>query len=747
LKNEKAALECYYETERSMHHALAEEARDLARQTSASVFAGLDRMIPTPSGTTLVVYNTLARKRTDVVQAEMAGLAWPFHLIDNVSRAEVPCQRMPDGRILFVARDVPSLGYKTYRVAKGAGKPAAAPAGVTAAEATLENQFYRVTFNPKNGAVAGLWDKQLSVELVDPKASWQLNEYLYEYEGNAEKAAGWYRTESAKLTRGSGPVAAVMTVEAKAGGVATLRQQVILYTDLKRIDFINDLEKLPSGRTFQDYKKGNNVGKESVYFALPLNVPRFKIQHELAGAVVEPIADQSAGSTTSFYGIQNFTDLSNDQFGVTIGTVECGLVEYGKPRHSEHMRNESILKKAEQSHVFLYPMNNWFMTNIPVDQRGGPSRVTYALRSHQGDWRQGEAFLFSGDVSRPLIARQVNRNQKGMLPAQEAAFLQLDQPNVEVSTFKPAEANGKGLILRLNELMGRETRITITLPFLKSVVSATETSLLEVDRPIPLSIRDGNRILLSIPPYSVKTLRVVCGGAPPEVQGLTVRPVADMRVELAWKEAGPDIVRYDVYRDTTPDFAPSLRFLIGQTGSASYVDTPRYGFGIWENRLEPETTYYYKVVAADRWNNLGPASTATQATTLSTRTRNSIPLKVEGLHAFSVSPVGEYNFVGLWFYTNPESDVSQYRIHRGTQPGFKPDAKSLLTTFDARQTFRHITPHAFKTVDRQLREYDRQVVTDETAAPGTTYYYRICAVDEAGQLGEFSEESSVKTKP
>ena len=76
-----------------------------------------------------------------------------------------------------------------------------------------------------------------------------------------------------------------------------------------------------------------------------------------------------------------------------------------------------------------------------------------------------------------------------------------------------------------------------------------------------------------------------------------------------------------------------------------------------------------------------------------------------------------------------------------------PTQENLLTTLDARQIFRHITPHEFKTVDRQLREYDRQVVADETAAHGTTYYYRVCAVDEAGQRGEFSEESSVKTKP
>ena len=35
---------------------------------------------------------------------------------------------------------------------------------------------------------------------------------------------------------------------------------------------------------------------------------------------------------------------------------------------------------------------------------------------------------------------------------------------------------------------------------------------------------------------------------------------------------------------------------------------------------------------------------------------------------------------------------------------------------------------------------------DKTVEPGNTYYYKICAVDAAGQKGAFSEETSVATK-
>ena len=34
---------------------------------------------------------------------------------------------------------------------------------------------------------------------------------------------------------------------------------------------------------------------------------------------------------------------------------------------------------------------------------------------------------------------------------------------------------------------------------------------------------------------------------------------------------------------------------------------------------------------------------------------------------------------------------------------------------------------------------------DETVGPETTYYYKVCAVDAAGQKGAFSNEATVRT--
>ncbi|MCL5098400.1 MAG: glycosyl hydrolase-related protein [Candidatus Omnitrophica bacterium] len=496
----------YYETEASMHRAWVESALSLVTQAEAAALDGIDRMIPTRGEQTLVVHNPLARPRTDIAQIKDAALKWPFHLIDTVTDGAVPCQLMPGGRILFLAKEIPALGYKTFRVESGlAGSDSVATEPESALEMRIENQFYTIVFNPANGAVASLWDKQRKVEWVDKSAPYQVNEYLY---SSTRKPAGMKRVQSAALAIVSGPVALIATAKVQAPGVSNLFQQVLLYHDLDRIDFVTDFEKLPSGRTFSDYRQvQTDQGKEAVFFAIPLEVPQFQIRHELAGAVSEPIAGQCEGSTTSYYGIQHFTDLSNRRYGATIGTVECGLVEYGTPRPSQSFRSESVLKKPEKSHVFLYPMNNWFFTNIQIDQRG-PSHLRWSFRGHAGDWCQGSAFLLGAEVAHPLETRLISGEQSGGLPPARAALLEINPSHVVISTLKPAEANGTGLILRCNEVAGEAAMVSVTLPHCKSLVAAIETSLLEVDRPVPLKISHGNCFTFSIRPFGVKTVRM-----------------------------------------------------------------------------------------------------------------------------------------------------------------------------------------------------------------------------------------------
>jgi hypothetical protein len=745
-----------YETEIVENREMVTECKQFADLARQGAIAKLAAMITTRADRNILVFNPLTWKRTDVVILPGKQLASRFRIIDSTSGAEAPSQKLPDGSIAFIAADVPSLGYKTFDLLPAAKRaPVTGPAA--SSEAVLENRFYRVAFDRASGAITSIRDKELQLELVDSSAPYRFNEYLYERYETPVLLDGpkWHRVTSATLTPSSGPVASLMKVNASATGVERLEQTVVLYRDIKRIDFILDMVKAPSGR---DYQSVNLQNKEAVYVALPFSIPDFKIHQELPGAVVEPIRQQFVGSGTSYYAVRHFADISNSRYGVTVSSPDVSLIEYGGPRAQPIARSvgvkdfESILEYPKNSSMYLYLLNNMYDCNILLDQRG-PLRFAWSIRSHGGDWRAGEADHFGWEIHNPLLPELIAGRKSGPLPS-TSSLLSVDQPNIVCTTIKPAEANGSGLILRFHETQGVSTTGRVSLSFLRNITSAHETSLLEEDRPTKLDIQNGNELSLSLRPFGLETIRVVMKrDAPTLVSGVRGKGLSDMEIELSWS-ADPSQVgnlsHYCVYRGTQSDFSPTPLNLVGRPVQASYVDRPQLNYGGWINsRLEPDTAYYYRVAAVDRWNNQGQLSPPLRVKTLTSAEKNSIPLQVQELHAVLVSLLTNDNYVNLLFRTNCESDVNQYEVHRSTKPGFEANVSTRLGIADAATIV--VAPIGFvrpgrETVKHRAGLYDHMMYQDENVQPSTTYYYRVCAVDTAGQRGPCSREASVRTK-
>jgi hypothetical protein len=761
-KREKARQ---YETELMEDREMVIEAREFCERSLQSALRRLAGMIATKAERNIVVFNPLPHARTDVVYLPRGEVSPECRLVDDTTWRASVCQAMPDGRVAFVASDVPATGYKTFSVL-AAEKPSFAGDESTTAD-SLESRFYRVVFDPASGAIAGIRDKELDVQLVDQTAADKFNQYLYErYETPAETGSSWYRPKSARLQSFRGPVADVMVVEAAAVGVEKLQQTVVLYHNLKRIDFVLDMVKSPSGRT--GTLKRDMRNKEAVYVALPLAVPDFEIRHELPGGVAEPIRQQFDGSCTAHYTVRHFTDVSGKRYGVSVSSPDVALVEYGFPRSSPTVWQNSAGDKAFESRlvypansrVYLYLLNNMFCSNVRFDQRG-PLRFTYSICSHAGDWRKSQADQFGWAAQNPLLAVTTEGPQRRSLPA-AASFVSVDQPNVTCTTIKPSEANGPGFILRFCETRGRETPVVVSLPFVGNITSANETSLVEDDRPLPLEIRNKTDVRFTMPAFGVRTIRVVSRpAAVARAADIKATPTSDMEISLSWWLQGNPwkVSHFNVYRGTKPDFRPTLLNLVQRPTAGHCDDRPALNYGGWiNNRLEPDTTYYYRIAAVDRWNNEGPLSAAVKCKTLRSSEKDMVPLRVECLRAILVSPITPHDFVNLLWRTACESDVRTYEVHRSTRPGFRPDTSTKIGTVDADAIVKGTGPseamplermtseqYGHVAEDHHMYEYDHLMYADCTAQPNTTYYYRVRAVDRAGQAGPFSAEATVRT--
>jgi len=117
-------------------------------------------------GPVVIVFNSLPWKRDGFVEVNMLAEAVKhgFAIKSEESGEEIECDLLDDGRrIRFLARDVPGVGYKLFRVSSG---PVREPSGGTK-ESMIESSRLTVRIDEETGYVKSIHDKKLQREWVE----------------------------------------------------------------------------------------------------------------------------------------------------------------------------------------------------------------------------------------------------------------------------------------------------------------------------------------------------------------------------------------------------------------------------------------------------------------------------------------------------------------------------------------------------------------------------------------------------
>ena len=200
---------------------------------------------------------------------------------------------------------------------------------------------------------------------------------------------------------------------------------------------------------------------------------------------------------------------------------------------------------------------------------------------------------------------------------------------------------------------------------------------------------------------------------PVQVAGLSATTVSSTQINLGWTaNTETDLNHYNVYRGTTAGFVvtPGTTVPIATPATNSYSNTG----------LSPSTTYYYKVAAVDNAGNIGAVSAERSATT-SPAADTTPPVQVAGLSATTVSSTQ----INLGWTANTETDLNHYNVYRGTTAGFV------------------VTPGTTVPIATPATNS----YSNTGLSPSTTYYYKVAAVDNAGNIGAVSAERSATTSP
>ncbi|MBC8472518.1 MAG: hypothetical protein H8D56_23900 [Planctomycetes bacterium] len=506
----------------------AYRAAGLTQQiTNASISHLVNKIERKEDGHYIVVFNPLSFKRTDIVRVAKFGnsgsgvydlsssesqtsglvsevcqyvdLAGPQSAVPYAAyrhaRGQFEPRELHD--LVFVAKDVPPLGYKVFKIGpKASDNPSS---NIKTGPNMLESRFYRIIIDPKTGGISSIYDKESKRELVDQDATHKVNQFVMRWIQTA-KIEG---PANVTVQKGqSGPVYGSLIIKAEGSGCPQITQEIILYDKIKRIDFANRILK-------------DSTPLQEIYFAFPFRMDEPDFRYEGSNSVIKPFRDQFPGSNTNYYTAQHWADVSDGQFGITLSPVESHLLEFGGlwPNYCSQAHHgidppgfgADFIKPQQvtKGHMYAFAMSSNFRTNFqPVQQ--SEILFHYSLTSHEGNWRKGDCARFGWSAANQFIVDDVRGKKNGTLAPDTMSFCSVDKPNVLLTTLKLAE-DGDGIIIRLIETQGKATTVLIRLPHI-AVTDARLTNLVEQNK--GRAFFTELEIQVNIEAFGITTIRI-----------------------------------------------------------------------------------------------------------------------------------------------------------------------------------------------------------------------------------------------
>ncbi|MHB1685847.1 MAG: alpha-mannosidase [Ignavibacteriaceae bacterium] len=440
------------------------------------------------NGRPLTVFNSLAWNRTDVVKFELPkGDMNKYKILDGKMK-EIPSQMIKKDRfineIMFVAEDVPSLGYKTYILEKG--NPSNENTSLKTSIGKIENQYFTVNIDTVTGWVSGIFDKRNNKEILSGEGNmlqlledkpkfydaWNIGFTGVVFPSQFRKAevieTGPVRTV-VRLYRDYLKPGVQKDYPTKNFPSSFFTQDVILYNGIDRIDFKTDI----------DWWEAHTMLKVAFPLAFTDTVATYEIPY---GTIQRSTQNITSWQKAQFeVPAEKWADVTNNDYGVSL----LNNSKYGYDIKGNLMRL-SLLRSPKSPD--------------PTTDMGKHS-IDYALYPHTGSWKDANSVRKGYEYNQPLIA-ELNSVHNGKLP-KEKSFIKLVGDNVVLTSVKKA-LNSDAWVIQWYESKGKNTETTLTLP--KTPKKVVESNFIEIDgKPIKFV---GNEVKVNTKKYSVQTIKV-----------------------------------------------------------------------------------------------------------------------------------------------------------------------------------------------------------------------------------------------
>ncbi|MGK7962616.1 alpha-mannosidase [Crocosphaera sp.] len=382
----------------------------------------------------IIVFNSLNWQRSEVIEINNIDNNCEIYDLEG---NRLITQVSHDNNLLFLAKDIPSIGYTIFWLCLNNNKIEKEKV-LRKNETILENKYLKVEINNKTGNINSIYDKTHNIEILKGEGN-----QLQSFQDQGQYWDAWnidpnyhnYPLPDTELKSieplETGPIQWKVRVIRKLGD-SEFTQDYILQKNsaiLKIKTQVNWQETYVLVKAAFPFHLTADYSSYEIPFGTiqRTNVP--KTPHEKAKWEVPALRWADLTDNSNNYGVS----LLND----------C---KYGYDSQSDRLR------------LTLLKSPRWPDPNCDI----GNHQFTYAIYPHQGSWQAAKTVQKAREFNIPLqvIIAHNKINNQGTLPPTFSA-LNIPSDNLIVSALKPAEDGSHNYLLRCYECEGKTATMEI----------------------------------------------------------------------------------------------------------------------------------------------------------------------------------------------------------------------------------------------------------------------------------------------
>ncbi len=386
-------------------------------------------------GEAILVFNSLNWERSDFITVELPAGNWYFL---NNKGEEIPSQLIQENQWLFLAENIPSIGYKVFYACLSNRKQQEIK--LSQKDFILENDQVKIEVDQNTGEISTFYDKVNQKQVFKGKG----NELQF-FTDQGQYWDAWNidpNYESKKLLP-----AELISIQWLEKG--NLRQIVRIIKIFGKSEFTQDYilsfnSPLLTINTTVKWLEDHILVKT----AFPLTIESDKVSYEMPCGTIDrkTISDQKIDQAKWEVSALHWASLSDNNYGVTL---------FNNCKYGYDSKPDQIRLTLLRSSTFPDPL---------ADR--GIHQFSYGIYPHLGDWKTAKivqkGYEFNSKFLDIFINMYQNKGGKFFLQ-DEGTFLNLEGDNLILMAFKLGEnKDNKDIILRCYEAYGETTKINLS---------------------------------------------------------------------------------------------------------------------------------------------------------------------------------------------------------------------------------------------------------------------------------------------